>query len=310
MNQIRFNNSSQNQNPNIQTYQNFHTMRGIFGQPSQIPMRDQGGSPTKLPYVNINTSVPPPPPGIQQMIPPMFPSHIPHYPVPPNTPTSGSPINHHPQINLNDIFYHPNYETQPQDAIHYYPTEIRLIRDPVTMTYREHFVTFYETPKTIHMREWAKNNGLIPEAMHPVPLILPDFVPSVPSVQVPTAQQIPLPEFKNLSFSEPTGSPEDQKDEVVIEILDQSKETEDFGATVNMSAEDLLESQKNDGWDVQKVSVHDSVEISDETEKSKSDSHVNKMKGRFYQSDKNWRDFKSNRPSQVSGSSLISKNLQ
>jgi hypothetical protein len=57
----------------------------------------------------------------------------------------------------------------------------------------------------------------------------------VPSVQVPTAQQIPLPEFKNLSLTEPTGSPKGQKDEVVIEILDQSKETDDFGATVNMS---------------------------------------------------------------------------
>jgi hypothetical protein len=75
----------------------------------------------------------------------------------------GSPNNHHSQINLNDIFYHSNYETQTQDAIHYYPTEVRLIRDPMTVTHREHFVTFYETPKTINMRELAKKSGLVPE---------------------------------------------------------------------------------------------------------------------------------------------------
>jgi len=115
-----------------------------------------------------------------------------------------------------------------------------VIRDPVTMMYQEHFVTFYETPKTIHMREWAKKIGLVPEATHPMPLILPDFdevVPAVPLVQAPAAQQIPLPEFQNLSLLEPPGFP-NPKDEVVIEILDQSKETEDFGATVNMSAEE------------------------------------------------------------------------
>jgi hypothetical protein len=120
-----------------------------------------------------------------------------------------------------------------------------------------------------------------------VPLILLDFVPFVPSaLQSPTAQQIPLPEFKNLSLSETTGFPKDQKDEVVIEILDQPKETENFGATINMSAEDLLESQKNSGWDVQKISTLDSVEVSDENGRSKSDSHV-EMKGRFYQFDEN-----------------------
>jgi hypothetical protein len=76
-----------------------------------IPVKDQSGSPVQLPYMNINTSVPPPPPGlpgIQQIISPMFSSH---YPAPPNTPTGGSPTNQHPQINLNDIFYHPSYET-------------------------------------------------------------------------------------------------------------------------------------------------------------------------------------------------------
>jgi hypothetical protein len=91
--------------------------------------------------------------GIDGMFLLQFPSHIPHYSVPASTPTSGSPINHHPQINLNDIFYHPSYETQPQDATLFNPTKIRLIRDPVTMTYQEHLVTFYETPKTIHMQE-------------------------------------------------------------------------------------------------------------------------------------------------------------
>jgi hypothetical protein len=66
----------------------------------------------------------------------------------------------------------------------------------------------------------------------------------VPALQSLTAQQILLKEFKNLSLSEPTGSPKDQREEVVIEILDQPRETEDFGATVNMSAEDLLKSEK------------------------------------------------------------------
>jgi hypothetical protein len=79
---------------------------------------------------------------------------------------------------------------------------------------------------------------------------------------------------------------------VVIEILDQPKENEDFGATVNMSAEDLLESQKNGDWDVREVSIADSVEISKENGRSKSNSQVNKMKDRFYQSDKNWYDLR------------------
>jgi hypothetical protein len=59
----------------------------------------------------------------------------------------------------------------------------------------------------------------------------------VPALQSLIAQQILLKEFKNLLLSEPTGSPKDQREEVVIEILDQPKETEDFGATVNMTAE-------------------------------------------------------------------------
>jgi hypothetical protein len=54
-------------------------MRGIFGQPSQKIMKDQGGSKAQLFYMNINTSVPPLPPGlpqIQQIIPPMFQSQF------------------------------------------------------------------------------------------------------------------------------------------------------------------------------------------------------------------------------------------
>jgi hypothetical protein len=66
------------------------------------------------------------------------------------------------------------------------------------------------------MRESTKKSGLVPETAHPVPLILPDFVDAIPKVQVPTNQQIPLPEFKNLSPSEPSGFPKDQKEEVVI----------------------------------------------------------------------------------------------
>jgi hypothetical protein len=142
---------------------------------------------------------------------------------------------------------------------------------------------------------------LVPETAHPVILISPDFVDVFPTVQVPTNQQIPLPVFKNPSLSEPTGSPKDQKEEVVIEILGQSKETEDFGATVNMSAEDLLASQKNGGWDVLEISVPNTVGISDEIRRSKSNFHVNKTKDRFYQSDKNRRDFKSSRLGRVSG---------
>jgi hypothetical protein len=36
--------------------------------------------------------------------------------------------------------------------------------------------------------------------------------------------------------------------------LEQPKETEDFGATVNIGAEDLLELQKNGGWGMSRKS--------------------------------------------------------
>jgi hypothetical protein len=131
--------------------------------------------------------------------------------------------NHHPQINLNDIFYHPNYETQPQDAIYYYPTEVRLIRDSMTMSHREHFVTFYETLKTIHIREWAKKSGLVPET----------------NSSSANSSVNPTPVFKNLS---------------------------------GISRKSWLLSL-----------VKFLVKLDDPK-----DSHVNKLKGRFYQSDKNW----------------------
>ncbi len=109
------------------------------------------------------------------------------------------------------------------------------------------------------------------------PLILPNCVQLAPAHRSPKVQRIPLanPEFKNISLSETTGSPKDQKYEKVI---DQSKETYDFGATLNMSAQNLLESQKKDGCDDQKASAFDLSGISDETGRSKSDSHVIKMR--------------------------------
>jgi hypothetical protein len=57
----------------------------------------------------------------------------------------------------------------------------------------------------------------------------------------------------------------------------------------------LLELQKKSDWDVQEVLSSESSEISGETGRSKKDSLVNKMKARFYQSAKNWWDFRSSR---------------
>jgi hypothetical protein len=141
-------------------------------------------------------------------------------------------------------------------------TEIRVIRDQVTMTYRKHLVPFDETPKTIHMRELASKSGLVPETAQPLPLILTDFCAVVP-------------EFKNLSLSEPTGSLNKKTNEVFIEIPDQSKDFGGFGSDHKTRKSDL---------DVQEVLDFELSEISDETGRSNSDSHLTKMKGHFYQS--------------------------
>jgi hypothetical protein len=110
-------------------------------------------------------------------------------------------------------------------------TEIRVIRDQVTMTYREHLVPFDETTKTIHMRELASKSGLVPETAQPLPLILTDFCAVVP-------------EFKNLSISEPTGSLNKKTNEVFIEIPGQSKDFGGFGSDHKMKKSD---------WEIQEV---------------------------------------------------------